>query len=130
MVETNRCERPRTEQARESVLSMSVAAHGNDPPPGRSVMHEMQVRGRRAWRHRIVGLTLLAAVACAVALTGFAGGSPEPPAAAGTAIVYDGARLIDGTGTPAIEVARLVIDEAPSPPSDRRTRWSRRPAPR
>ncbi|MXW36080.1 MAG: amidohydrolase family protein, partial [Chloroflexi bacterium] len=110
IVEANRCKRPRTEQARESVLSMSVAAHRNDPPPGRSVMHEAQVRGRRAPRHRIVGLTLLAAVACTVASAGCAGGSPEPSAAS-SAVVYDGARLVDGTGTPAIDAARLVIDD-------------------
>ena len=74
-------------------------------------MHETQVRGRRAPRHRIVGLTLLAAVACTVALAGCAGGSSEPPAAASSAVVYDGARLVDGTGTPAVEAARLVVDD-------------------
>ncbi len=45
------------------------------------------------------------------ALAGCGDGSPETPAAASTATVYDGGRLIDGTGTPAIEVARLVIDD-------------------
>ena len=73
-------------------------------------MHEAQVRGRRAPHHRIVGPTLLAAVACTVASAGCAGGSPEPSAAS-SAVVYDGARLVDGTGTPAIDAARLVIDD-------------------
>ena len=74
-------------------------------------MYGMHVRGRRASRRRIGSLALLAAVACAGGSTGCAGDSPESSAPAGSAIVYDGARLIDGTGMPAIESARLVVDE-------------------
>ena len=56
----------------------------------------------------IRGAALAAAVAGVAA--GCGGGDPEPPPAAGSAVVYDGARLIDGTGRPAIGTARLVID--------------------
>ena len=58
-----------------------------------------------------VSLALLAVVACAGGSTGCAGDSPESSAPASSAIVYDGVRLIDGTGMPAIESARLVVDE-------------------
>ena len=52
------------------------------------------------------------AVACGVALTGCGGGSPAPTSQpVSSATVYDGALLIDGTGMPAIEAARLVIDD-------------------
>ena len=61
--------------------------------------------------HRVVGLTLLIAVACAGGSAGCAGDSPESPAPASSAVVYDGARLLDGTGTPPIEAARLVVDD-------------------
>ena len=71
----------------------------------------MHLRDDRADRSTTGGLVPAVAIACAVALTGCAGGSPEPTAAANTAIVYDGARLIDGNGSPAIEASRLVIDE-------------------
>ena len=45
------------------------------------------------------------------AVSGCAGGAPESAAEATSAVVYDGSRLIDGTGVPAIEAARLVVDE-------------------
>ena len=45
-------------------------------------------------------------------LAGCADGSSAPTSApVSSAVVYDGARLIDGTGMPAIEAARLVIDD-------------------
>ena len=53
---------------------------------------------------------LAAALACAIVSAACASSSPEPPPAS-TAVVYDGARLIDGTGTPVIEAARLVVDD-------------------
>ena len=58
----------------------------------------------------LAGGRVAVAAACVVAPAGCAGGSPEPSAAS-SAIVYDGARLIDGTGMPGIESARLVVDE-------------------
>ena len=70
----------------------------------------MHFRDDRAVRAATGGVVPAAAVACAVALAGCAGGSSEPPEAVSSAVVYDGARLIDGTGAPEIEVARLVID--------------------
>ena len=54
-------------------------------------------------------------VACAVAsagtLAGCAGEPQDSAPRASTAVVYDGARLIDGTGAPAVEAARLVVDQ-------------------
>lgn len=64
---------------------------------------------RRTVRRVMSGVVLAAAVGGTAA--GCAGGPPEPPAAARAAVVYDGARIIDGTGAPAIEAGRLVIDE-------------------
>ena len=71
----------------------------------------MHLRDDRAVRGAAGGVVPAVAVACAVALTGCTGGPSEPPAATSSAVVYDGARLIDGTGTPVIEPARLVVDE-------------------
>ena len=57
-------------------------------------------------------VALAAAVACAGAsVAGCAGDSPESAAPASSAVVYDGATLIDGTGLPATEAARLVVDQ-------------------
>ena len=71
----------------------------------------MHFRDRRTVRCATRGVALAAAVACAGASAGCAGESPESSPPATSAVVYDGARLIDGTGTPAIDPARLVIDE-------------------
>ena len=70
----------------------------------------MHLHDDRAVRGATGSVVPAAAVACAVALAGCAGGPSEPPAEAGTAVVYDGARIIDGTGAPALEAARLVVD--------------------
>ena len=66
-------------------------------------------RERRPGRRGTDRLALVAAVVSGAALTG-CGGPPEQPATMSSATVYDGARIIDGTGTPAIEAGRLVID--------------------
>jgi len=72
----------------------------------------MHLRDDRAARGPTSGVVLAAAVACAVPLAGSTGGSPAPTSESATsATVYDGARLIDGTGMPAIESARLVVDD-------------------
>ncbi len=64
---------------------------------------------RRAILHRFG--SAFAAV-CIGTLAGCADGAPAPTSApVSSAVVYDGARLIDGTGMPAIEAARLVIDD-------------------
>ena len=43
-------------------------------------------------------------------LTAGCGAEPAPPPTS-SAVIYDGARVIDGTGTSAIEAARLVVDQ-------------------
>ena len=55
------------------------------------------------------GVALAACVACATVSAGCAE-APPAPMEAPSAVVYDGARLIGGTGA-AIEVARLVVDQ-------------------
>ena len=72
----------------------------------------MHSRDRRIVRCATRGVALAAAVACAGApAAGCAGDSPESAAPASSAVVYDGATLIDGTGLPATEAARLVVDQ-------------------
>ena len=72
----------------------------------------MHSRDRRIVRRATRGVALAAAVACAGAsVAGCAGDSPESAAPASSAVVYDGATLIDGTGLPATEAARLVVDQ-------------------
>ena len=71
----------------------------------------MHLRDRRTPRRATVGIALAAAIACTGASVGCAGESPVSPAPASSAVVYDGARLIDGTGMPAIEGSRLVVDD-------------------
>ena len=73
-------------------------------------MH-LRVRVGRTVRGATGRAALAAAVACVGGLAGCAGESPDSPAPASSAVVYDGALLIDGTGVPAIESARLVVDE-------------------
>ena len=72
----------------------------------------MYSRDRRIVRCATRGVALAAAVAYAGAsAAGCAGVSPESAAPASSAVVYDGATLIDGTGLPATEAARLVVDQ-------------------
>ncbi len=72
----------------------------------------MHSRDRRIVHCATRGVALAAAVACAGApAAGCAGDSPESAAPASSAVVYDGATLIDGTGLPATEAARLVVDQ-------------------
>ena len=70
----------------------------------------MHFRDRRTVRCATRGVALAAAVACAGTSAGCGGDSPESAAPASSAVVYDGATLIDGTGIPATEAARLVVD--------------------
>ena len=70
----------------------------------------MQLRERRTGRRATVDIVPAAAVALAAALASCASEPPEP-APTSSAVVYDGARLVDGTGTPALEAARLVVDD-------------------
>ena len=60
--------------------------------------------------HPAAGIVLLAIFAAIGAAAAHAGGAGEQPPPAGAAVVYDGARLIDGTGAPATEAARLVVE--------------------
>ena len=71
----------------------------------------MHLREHGTARRAIDGIVVAVAIAFAGAEAGCAGEPPESPAPAGSAVVYDGARLIDGTGTPAVEAARLVVDD-------------------
>ena len=71
----------------------------------------MYLRDRRTTRRETVGIALAAAIACAGTSAGCASDSPESRASTSAAVVYDGARLIDGTGMPAIEGSRLVVDD-------------------
>lgn len=54
---------------------------------------------------------LACSMAAAGALAGCAGEPPDSAPLASTAVVYDAARLIDGRGAPAVEAARLVVDQ-------------------
>jgi imidazolonepropionase-like amidohydrolase len=71
----------------------------------------MQLRKHGTERRTTVGIVLAGVIALPAALASCAGDPSEPAAPASSSIVYDGARLIDGTGTPAVEAARLVVDD-------------------
>ena len=62
-------------------------------------------------RRLTAGVLLAAATALVGVLPSCASDSAAPAAPAISTVVYDGARLIDGTGTPAVEAARLVVDD-------------------
>ncbi len=62
-------------------------------------------------RRLTAGVLLAAATALVGVLPSCASDSPESTAPSISTVVYDGARLIDGTGTPAVEAARLVVDD-------------------
>ena len=70
----------------------------------------MQLRKHGTEGRSTASIVLAGMIALPAALASCAGDPPESTPPASTAVVYDGARLIDGTGTPAIEVARLVVD--------------------
>ncbi len=71
----------------------------------------MHLRAHGTERRVTASILLSAAIALAAVLASGASGAPEPAAPASAAVVYDGARLIDGTGSPAVEAARLVVDD-------------------
>ena len=73
-------------------------------------MHAMHPSDHRTRRRATVGCALAAAIAWTGASAGCAGEPPESAAPTSSAIVYDGATLIDGTGLPATGAARLVVD--------------------